>query len=141
MSILIKMKLGEGGKTPWKATDGSAGYDLYSCESKIIGSHETAQIDTGVRVQMPENVFGDIRGRSGLAKNYSIWALSGVLDSDFRDTIKVLLINHGKEEFVVEKGMRVAQILFKRVECVEFVKAKLDDTQRSVNGWGHTGLK
>ena len=142
MSNLIKMVLEEGAKKPWRATEGSAGFDLFSCESKIIGSRETAQIDTGVRLQIPVNVFGNIRSRSGLAKNHSIWAFNGVIDSDYRGTIKILLINHGKNNFVVESGMRIAQILFTRVECVEIVKDEnLDDTQRSDNGWGHSGMK
>ena len=137
---MIKINLAVGAKRPQRATAGAAGYDVYSSENKIIKSGKTEAVDTGISMEIPEKYFGNIRSRSGLAKNHSIWVLNGVIDSDFRGTIKILLINHGKEDFVVKSGMRIAQLLFSRVEFLDIVDAKvLSETDRGAKGFGHSG--
>ena len=97
-------------------------------------------VDTGVSFEIPEKYFGNVRPRSGLAREYSVFAMDGVIDSDFRGVVKILLINHGSGDFVVEPGMRVAQILFTRVEKFLIVESEeLTKTERGEGGFGYTG--
>ena len=97
-------------------------------------------VDTGVSFEIPKRYFGNVRPRSGLAKNYSVFAMDGVIDSDFRGEVKILLVNHGSEDFIVEPGMRVAQILFTRVKEFLLVEVeKISKTLRDKGGFGYTG--
>ena len=136
----IKVILSDGVKKPMQATKGAAGYDIFSCKRVVIKKGEMGVVDTGVSFEIPERYFGNVRPRSGLAKNYSVFAMDGVIDSDFRGVVKILLINHGSEDFIVEPGMRVAQILFTRVEEFLIIEAeKLSKTVRGEEGFGYTG--
>ena len=136
----IKVILSSGAKKPMRATKGAGGFDVFSCKRVVIKKGEMGVVDTGVSFEIPEKYFGNVRPRSGLAREYSVFAMDGVIDSDFRGVVKILLINHGSGDFVVEPGMRVAQILFTRVEKFLIVESEeLTKTERGEGGFGYTG--
>ena len=143
--ILIK-RLSKNVDLPKYETIGSSGMDLSAnLETSInIEPGETALIPTGLSVSIPEHLEIQIRPRSGLASKKKITVLNspGTIDSDYRGEIKVLLINHGKSIFTVEKGVRIAQmvicpIIKARLEEVE----DLESTKRGEGGFGSTGAK
>ncbi len=120
-----------------------AGLDLYSIEEKIINPSETALIKTGIKIELPFQTEAQIRPRSGLALKNSITVLNtpGTIDEGYRGEIGIILINHGKEAFKVEKGMKIAQMVVKpvwkvRVEEVE----ELSEDTRGEKGFGSTGV-
>lgn len=125
---------------PTRGSDGAAGWDLYSVDSAYIGPGERQLIDTGIASEFSEHVSGIIKPRSGLAYKHGIDVLAGVIDSDFRDSIKVLLINHGDQPFVVSPGDRIAQIVFAMVfhNVVEH-DGQVSETERGTGGFGSTG--
>ena len=100
-------------------------------------------IKTGISIQLPPNTEAQIRPRSGLALKHGITVLNspGTIDEDYRGEIGVILINHGKETFVVEKKMKVAQMVIKPVLSVDIeeVEGQLFDTDRGAGGFGSTG--
>ena len=131
-------------KMPEMATAGAAGYDLCASKSIIIKSGEFEKVPTGIKISMPTGLEAQIRPRSGLAAKHGITVLNapGTIDSDYRGEICVLLINHGKKDFVIEPGMRIAQMVFAKVIKVNFEQVEqLDETNRGESGFGSTGVK
>lgn len=131
---------------PQYATIGSAGFDIraYCEESIIIKPNETKLIPTGLFMEIPQGYEGQIRSRSGLALNNKIVVLNspGTIDSDYRGEIKVILHNFGKNNFVIENNMRVAQMIIVKYEKVNFIKQnELNKTNRDNGGFGSTGVK
>jgi dUTP pyrophosphatase len=127
-------------KVPTKATPGAAGWDLYSAEDLVIPAGTWASVETGVAVSLPGSHVGLIWPRSGLAVRHGIDVLAGVVDSDYRGGVAVVLVNHGWEPFAVETGMRVAQLVVQRYEAGQLqVVSQLGRTHRGVNGFGSTG--
>ncbi|NGX60053.1 MAG: Deoxyuridine 5'-triphosphate nucleotidohydrolase [Chlamydiae bacterium] len=129
---------------PVYASKAAAGADLHSAsrEEITVDPGETALIPTGIRMEIPEGYEVQIRPRSGLAFKYQITVLNtpGTIDADYRGEVKVLLINHGKEPFVITYGMRIAQILLTPVLQAEFqIENALAATVRGEGGFGHTG--
>ncbi|RKZ21669.1 dUTP diphosphatase, partial [bacterium] len=106
---------------PSYATPGSSGLDLYAAEDVEIPPGEFKLVGTGIAVEIPPGFEGEVRPRSGLAAKYGVTLLNtpGTIDSDYRGEVKVVLINHGREIFHVRKGMRIAQLVIKKVERVE----------------------
>lgn len=137
---------GKGLTLPSYATTGSAGMDLRAAitENVVLRRFERQLIPTGICMAIPEGYNIEIRPRSGLAFNHGISVLNtpGTVDCDFRGELKVLLINFGEEDFVVERGMRIAQMVLQKVECVEWNSVEsLDETFRASGGYGSTGVK
>jgi len=133
---------GEGLDLPAYATPGSAGMDLRSAEAYTLEPMERHAVPTGLRVAIPEGWEGQIRPRSGLAlrKGLSIPNAPGTIDADYRGELKVLLINLGPEPIVIERGMRIAQMLITPApQAVIQLVADLDDTERGASGFGSTG--
>ena len=129
---------------PSYATAQSAGVDLMAAndEHLTIKKSETAIVPTGIAIALPAGFEAQIRPRSGLAAKFGITVLNtpGTIDADYRGEIKAILINHGKEDFVVERGMRIAQMIIARYEHVRFEEASsLDETARGEKGFGSTG--
>jgi len=126
------------------AHKGDAGIDLYSAETSEILPGEIKLIKTGIKIAIPEGFEGQVRPKSGLALKKGITVLNtpGTIDSGYRGEIGVIVINHGKEKFTAEKGKKIAQLVFNKIELaeIEFVE-ELDDTSRGENGFGSTGLK
>ncbi len=131
---------------PSYSTDGSSGMDLRAAVENeiVIKPFETILIPTNLSVEIPEGYEGQVRPRSGLAANNFVTVLNtpGTIDSDYRGEIKVILTNFGKEDFIVHRGDRIAQLVITKVEKVEIVEVnELNSTKRNEGGFGHTGLK
>lgn len=133
-----------GLKLPTYETKQSAGMDLTAAleDAVEIGAGERMLIPTGLAIALPSDYEAQIRPRSGMAYKHGVTVLNspGTIDADYRGEIKVLLINHGRKPFIVERGMRVAQMVVKRFEQIGWdVVESLDDTDRGAGGFGSTG--
>ncbi|MBW2972094.1 dUTP diphosphatase [Candidatus Woesearchaeota archaeon] len=127
---------------PKYAKQGDAAFDLQSAESKTIKAGHKELVKTGLRIAVPEGYCGLIWDRSGLAAKHGIHCLAGVLDSGYRGEIILVLHNLGKEDFMIDKKMRMAQMLIQPVAAANLLEVEeLEDTERSAGGLGHTGLK
>jgi dUTP pyrophosphatase len=137
-------KISEEAVLPSYAHRGDAGMDLYSIEEKVIGAGETALIRTGIQIELPELTEAQIRPRSGLALNHSVTVLNspGTIDEGYRGEICIILINHGRERFKVEKHMRIAQMVIARFVHATITEAlELSSSERAEKGFGSSGLK
>lgn len=126
------------------AHEGDAGLDLYSVEELIINSGESALIKTGIKIELPKQTEAQVRPRSGLALKFGITVLNtpGTIDEGYRGEVGVILINHSKKSFTVEKGMKIAQMVVKPVWKVDVIEVEsLSLTERAEGGFGSTGLK
>ncbi len=126
------------------ATEDSAGIDLRAQldENTNIKPGETALIPTGIALALPKGYEAQVRPRSGLALKNSVTVLNtpGTIDADYRGEVGVILINHGKQDFIVEPQMRIAQMVINKYEKVEFqFVAELGETERGSGGFGSTG--
>lgn len=145
MKIFFK-KLRENASVPKKATQYSAGYDLCSASAEdiVIPAGEIRMIPIGIAAEPERNDIGlFVFPRSGLASKFGITLANsvGVIDADYRGEIMVPLINHGKDEFTVTEGMRIAQLVVMPVLSQEWTEAQyLDETDRSGSGFGSSGV-
>ena len=131
---------------PAYATSQSAGMDLRANIDKSITIHpmERILIPTGLFMALPPGFEAQIRTRSGLALKHGITVLNspGTIDADYRGEIMVLLINLSVDDFIINDGERIAQMIIAKHETIEFaVVDKLDETERGSGGYGHTGVK
>lgn len=136
--------IAEPGFEPGYAQPGDAGADLRSVESILLKARSRALIGTGVKIAMPEGFVGLIHPRSGLAAKHGITVLNtpGTVDAGYRGEIKVTLYNASDEDFEINRGDRIAQLVFQRVERAEFILvSELPDTARGDAGFGSTGRK
>ena len=147
MTILKIKKLenSQGLALPKYETNGSAGMDLTASidEDIIIKSGEIKLIKTGIAIALEKGFEAQIRPRSGLALKNGITVLNtpGTIDSDYRGEICVILINHSKLDFVVSRGMRIAQMIIAKYEQAEIIEVEnLDATIRGTSGFGSTGV-
>jgi len=125
---------------PKKGTKHSAGYDLFCIENQVVLPHKFIKLDTGVSVCIPNGYFGKIEARSSMGvKGLSV--LAGVIDSDYRGSIAVILLNNSEEAYHIKKHDRVAQMVIHKILENEdiIVSEDLDYTERQENGFGHTG--
>ena len=128
---------------PSYETTGSAGMDIRAAEAATIAAGKRGLIGTGFAFAIPEGYEVQVRPRSGLAlkKGISVLNTPGTIDSDYRGEIKVILANLGEEDFVVERGDRIAQIVVAPVQRGNlFEVADLDETDRGTGGFGSTGI-
>ena len=130
---------------PQKATLGSAGFDLVAAiRDKIcLKPNETLLIPCGFSLELPEDFEAQVRPRSGIAFKNQVTVLNspGTIDSDYRGEIGVILINHSKKNFDIERGMRIAQIVFHKLPEIEIIESEtLSRTDRDKGGFGSTGL-
>lgn len=142
MKVKIKS---ESGLLPFYETEGSAGMDLraYIHEPVIVRPGQRALIPTGLSIELPVGYEAQIRARSGLAIKKGIGLVNGIgtIDSDYRGEIKVILINWGEEDFIIENGDRIAQMVIAKYERIQWEEAEdLSDTERGSGGFGHTGV-
>ena len=143
VKVLIK-KLDSKVQLPKYKTDGSSGMDLMAfLENPInIKPQKSAIIPTGISIAIPEDTEIQIRPRSGLAAKYCISVLNtpGTIDSDYRGEIKIILFNHGKEEFIINNNDRIAQMILMPILKAEFEETEnLSNTLRGSGGFGSTG--
>ncbi len=136
----------EKGRVPQYATEQSAGFDLPADLNDIkiiLKPGERALISTGIYMEIPQGYEAQIRARSGLAIKHGIGLVNGIgtIDSDYRGEIKVALINWGQEDFVIEDGDRIAQVVIaKYVRANLEVSESISDTERGAGGFGSTGV-
>ncbi|MDK1017965.1 MAG: dUTP diphosphatase [Actinomycetota bacterium] len=131
-------------RLPRFAQPGDAGADLVSCEAVTIAPGARALIATGVAIAIPEGYGGFVLPRSGLAVRTGVTVLNapGLIDAGYRGEVKVALINHGEDPFVIEVGDRIAQLVVMAVEAPVYVQAEsLEETSRGTGGFGSTGVK
>ena len=136
-------KLSENAITPTRGSKEAAGWDLYAAEDATINPGETIKISTDIAIACPQNTFGAIFARSGLATKQGLAPANkvGVVDSDYRGPVIVALYNHSKEERTVKAGDRIAQLVILPYVPVELTEVEeLDDTERGDGGFGHTGV-
>ena len=143
VKVLIK-KLNSKVQLPKYKTNGSSGMDLMAFIEKPINlkPQESVLIPTGISIAIPEDTEIQIRPRSGLAAKSSISVLNtpGTIDSDYRGEIKIILFNHGKEEFVINNNERIAQMILMPIIKAEFEEVEnLPKTLRGSGGFGSTG--
>lgn len=132
--------------TPFYATERSAGMDIKAnIETPIVLQPlQRAMVPTGLYIALPEGTEAQIRPRSGLAAKHGITVLNtpGTIDADYRGEIKVILVNLSNEEFTINPGERIAQMVVARYEKVEWDSVEvLDETERGTGGFGSTGTK
>ncbi|WP_252250279.1 dUTP diphosphatase [Clostridium sp. ZBS13] len=142
--ILKIKKINEKAVVPNYAHEGDAGLDLYSVEELLLEAGERALIHTGIKIELPKNTEAQIRPRSGLALKHGITTLNspGTIDEGYRGEIGVILINHSRECFKIEEGMKIAQMVIKPIINVQIEEAnELNDSERKANGFGSSGLK
>ena len=130
---------------PEAASAGSAGIDLRAAveDQLTVQPGRRVQIPTGLIFEIPRGWEGQVRPRSGLAARYGVTVTNapGTIDSDYRGEVRVLLINHGDDEFVVRRGDRVAQMVLAPVVAVELSEVEeLENTERGAGGFGSTGV-
>jgi dUTP pyrophosphatase len=119
---------------------GAAGADLYASEALTLAPGERAAVATGLRIEIPPGHAGLVWPRSGLAVRHGIDTLAGVIDSDYRGELRVVLVNHGGEPVRIEPGDRIAQLVVQKVERAAFVSAReLAGTARGEGGFGSSG--
>ena len=145
---MVKIKVVNTGCQPLPAyaTSQSAGMDLRANIESPITLHpmERTHGPTGIRIELPEGYEAQVRPRSGLALKHGITVLNtpGTIDSDYRGELKVLLVNLSNDDFVVNAGERVAQMVIARHETATWEEVEvLDETERGEGGYGHTGVK
>lgn len=134
-------------KLPEYSTEESAGMDLraFLNENVILKPLERAIVPTGLYIELPVGYEAQIRPRSGLAAKHGISVLNtpGTIDSDYRGEIKAILVNLSNEDFTIENGDRICQMVVNKHEKIELhkVDAFKNETERGINGFGHTGKK
>ena len=124
----------------------SSGVDLLSAENSkiILKPGKIILVSTGIKIMIPKGYEGQIRPRSGLALKYGITVLNtpGTIDSDYRGIVKVILINLGEKEFVIQRGNKIAQLVIQKIFFPNFKLVEtLDKTKRGEGGFGHSGIK
>lgn len=134
-------RLTEHATLPTRATEGSAGYDLAACEDVVVPARGRALVSTGLHVAIPEQHYGRIAPRSSVAWKMGVETGAGVIDSDYRGEVKVLLFNHSDADYFAQAGSRIAQLIVERIATPEITEGAVDaaTTVRGSGGFGSTG--
>ena len=143
MPLIIKMQKIADAPTPCYAHKGDSGVDLYAAEDAVLKPMERKLIATGLKLEIPYGYEGQVRPKSGLAISHGISHANsvGTIDSSYRGEIKVPLINLSDKAYKVEKGKKIGQLVFAKVEEAVFSEVnELGKTTRNENGFGSTGL-
>jgi dUTP diphosphatase len=137
-------KLRDDAVVPSRAYDGDAGLDLTSCERVELGPGERAMVNTGLAVAVPEGYAGFVQPRSGLASRHGLTIVNtpGLVDSGYRGELRVVLLNtDARESFVVEQGMRIAQLVVVPIATVDPIEVEeLPESERGVRGFGSSAV-
>lgn len=140
MTRLGIRRLREDAVVPDRAYEGDAGLDLAACERHELGPGERAVVGTGLAVEIPAGYAGFVQPRSGLAAKHGIMILNspGLVDSGYRGEVRIILLNTDQADtFVVEPGMRIAQLVVQAVEAVELDEVgELAESERGARGFG-----
>lgn len=144
MSLNVKIqRLDKNARLPSYAHDGDAGMDVYSNEDYTLKPGERKLFSTGIKIAVPPGYECQTRPKSGLALKHGISIVNtpGTIDSGYRGEVGIILINHSKEPYHVEKGKKIAQLVFNKVEEAKFEEVDvLEETSRNEGGFGSTGV-
>ena len=143
-------KVNPAAVVPVRANATDAGMDLSACEDVLIAPGAHAAVNTGIAVSLPAECYARVAPRSGLAYKHAIDVLAGVVDIGYTNEIKVILVNHGKTDFQVKTGDRIAQLIFERIYIPADVheipyqqlqaEVAASNATRGLNGFGSTGV-
>jgi dUTP pyrophosphatase len=138
MELKVK-KIHSDVKLPQYGHKGDAGLDLFSSMDFVLAAGQVEAIATGIKIAVPEGYVGLIWDKSGVSLR-GVHRLAGVIDSGYRGEVKVVMINLSQEPFVIDKGMKIAQMLVQPITQVDVVEVDdLEDTSRGEGGFGSTG--
>jgi len=140
--LCVKYTIEDETLVPFYATEGASGCDLRSSVDMSVQAGQRELIPTGLKIEIPTGFEGQVRPRSGLAAKHGITVLNspGTIDSDYRGEIKVILLNTSDQDFIINKGDRIAQLVFSQVFRAIFERAnELLKTDRGAGGFGSTG--
>lgn len=135
---------GEGLHLPAYETEGAAGMDLRAAEAMTLAPGTRCLMPTGIAIALPQGFEAQVRPRSGLAVKHGVTVLNspGTIDCDYRGEVKVPLINHGQEDFVIARGDRIAQMVIAPVTRITWIELEtLDETARGAGGFGSSGRR
>jgi dUTP pyrophosphatase len=142
--LIVKVKrLSPEAKMPKLEHEGDAGFDLYSVEDAVLKPMQRKLVGTGISIEIEKGYEAQVRPKSGLAIENGITMLNtpGTIDAGYRGEIKVIVINLGEKEYRIEKGKKIAQIVFSKVETPKLLEVnELEPSSRSNRGFGSTGL-
>ena len=141
--LKVKIKKIADIKTPFYAHKGDSGVDLYAAEDYLLKPMERKLIATGIKIAVPYGYEAQIRPKSGLALEHGISHANsiGTIDSSYRGEIKIPMINLGDKAYKIEKGKKIAQMVFAKIEEAVFEEVnELGETTRNEKGFGSTGL-
>ena len=139
---IMRLPNGEGLELPSYATSGAAGLDLRAAEAATLKPGSRVLMPTGIAIALPTRHEAQVRPRSGLAVKHGVTVLNapGTIDEDYRGEIKVPMINHGPDDFIIQRGDRIAQMVIAPVVQVSLTEvASLDETTRGSAGFGSSG--
>ena len=142
--MMLKVVNNSSFALPSPKTSGASGLDLRANidQAIVLKPLERVLIPTGLRIAIPDGHEGQVRARSGLALKHGITLANGLgtIDSDYRGEIGVILINLGEEDYIIDRGDRIAQLIIIRYETIQLKQVEyLDETERGDGGFGHTG--
>lgn len=138
----VSFTLGENAKRPYKKHNGDAGWDLFVSRPVDIGAGETVDVHTDVRMSMPPSMYARITGRSSTIRKHGLLVNEGIIDNGYTGELFVCVHNLGKETFHVKQGMRLAQVIFGKIEDVRWSEVATIDTNEGARGdagFGSTG--
>ena len=140
MSCLCVQKVHPGSILPQRCSAGAAGLDLFACEDITISGLDRSLVPTGIRIALPQNTYGRIAPRSGLALKQGIDVFAGVVDMDYRGEVSVILFNSGEHPFSVKAGERIAQLIVTPILMLDTREVSdLPTSTRGEGGFGSTG--
>lgn len=135
----MKIVLDENAIMPTRAHSTDAGLDLYSPKEFVVKAHNSATVDTGVHVEIPEGYAGFLKSKSGLNVRWSIQS-DGVIDTGYTGSIVVKLYNHANVPYVFKKGDKITQLVLMKIGLPELeVVDSLEETERGDKGFGSSG--
>ena len=138
---LIIQKIDPSAKLPAYAYEGDAGMDLFSIEDKKVAPGEKVAVRTGLRFAIPKGHAGFVWDKSGVALKHHIKIMAGVIDSNYRGELLVVLTNLGKESYKIDRGAKIAQLVIKPIASPEIEEGEIDDeTERGEGGFGSSGV-
>ena len=136
----MKIRVRGAGYVPERKSARAAGADLRAAADAVLEPGQRACVPTAIQVEIPSGHVGLIWPRSGLAQAAGLDTMAGVIDSDYRGEIGVILINHGSETVTIRRGDRIAQLLVQPIAEADYERsAELDPTDRGADGFGSTG--
>lgn len=138
----MKLKILNNGTKLVKGTNNSAGYDVVASENVILKPWQSSMVSTNLFIEIEQGYEGQLRSRSSLSTKHRLILLNGIgtIDSDYRGEIKVPLLNLGNEEYQINKGDRIAQLVFNKLVDVEHLEVeRLEESERGKGGFGSTG--